>query len=221
MPAVPADLSIKARWIVPMTRRDEILEHHTLVMRDGRIIDLLPSAAARNATLPEYCWTALAPIDAGARQRADPDGIARSCMPSPPQFKPEGALLCIANMLEAGITCFCDVGYFPRQAAETAAAQGMRALIGLPVAEHRSPWAQSAAEYSDRALGLRDDYKGHPYISTGFAPLRVRALSDATLRSHRYAGGRTRRGHRSLSACVAERASTNRCRPMGCGRSSG
>ncbi|MGO9514167.1 MAG: hypothetical protein ACLP2F_11055 [Steroidobacteraceae bacterium] len=34
MPAIPADLSIEPRWIVPMTRRDEILEHHALVMRD-------------------------------------------------------------------------------------------------------------------------------------------------------------------------------------------
>ena len=46
MPAVPADLSIKARWIVPMTGRDEVLDHHTLVMRDGRILDVLPTAAA-------------------------------------------------------------------------------------------------------------------------------------------------------------------------------
>src|SRR5260370_1541976 len=51
MPAVLADLSIEARWIVPMTTRGRVLENHTLVVRDGRILDLLPStdAAARYA----------------------------------------------------------------------------------------------------------------------------------------------------------------------------
>jgi 5-methylthioadenosine/S-adenosylhomocysteine deaminase len=46
MPAVLADLSIEARWIVPMTMPGKVLEHHTLVVRDGRILDLLPSSAA-------------------------------------------------------------------------------------------------------------------------------------------------------------------------------
>src|SRR5260370_4931264 len=46
MPAVLADLCIEARWIVPMTTRGRVLENHTLVARDGRILDLLPSAAA-------------------------------------------------------------------------------------------------------------------------------------------------------------------------------
>jgi 5-methylthioadenosine/S-adenosylhomocysteine deaminase len=180
MPAVPADLSIKARWVVPMTRRDEILEHHTLVMRDGRIIDLLPSTAAEERYAPRVLLDRplhlLMPGLVNARTRMESPGHAVAA----PQFKPEGALLCIANMLEAGISCFCNVGYFPHQAAEIAAAQGMRAFIGLPVAEHQSPWAQSAGEYLTRALRLRDDYKGHPYISTGFAPLRPEGISDAT-----------------------------------------
>ena len=36
----------------PMTGRDEILEHHTLVMRDGRILDLLPTPAAAERYAP-------------------------------------------------------------------------------------------------------------------------------------------------------------------------
>jgi len=46
MPAVLADLKLEARWIVPMTTRGRVLENHTLVVRDGRILDLLPSGAA-------------------------------------------------------------------------------------------------------------------------------------------------------------------------------
>src|SRR5271170_408190 len=46
MPSVLADLSIDARWIVPMSTPGGILENHTLVVRDGRILDLLPSSDA-------------------------------------------------------------------------------------------------------------------------------------------------------------------------------
>jgi 5-methylthioadenosine/S-adenosylhomocysteine deaminase len=49
------------------------------------------------------------------------------------------------------------------------------------VDERPSPWAKEPAEYLTRALKLRDEYKGHPTISTTFAPLRVHALDDATL----------------------------------------
>jgi 5-methylthioadenosine/S-adenosylhomocysteine deaminase len=181
MSAVPVDMNIKARWILSMRMRDELLEHHTLVVRDGRILDLLPHAAASLRYAPrvlvERPMHLLMPGLVNAYTRIG--SLARDVAGT--QFLPDGALVCVANMLEAGITCFCDIGYFPADSARTAAAQGMRALVGLPVAEHPTPWAQNAGEYLTRALRLRDEYKGHPSISMGFAPLRSGALSDATL----------------------------------------
>jgi 5-methylthioadenosine/S-adenosylhomocysteine deaminase len=180
MPAVPADFCIKPRWIVPMRRRDEVLENHTLVIRDGRILDVLPDAEAAERFAPRVLLERpehlLMPGLVNARTRIG--SLERAA--AAPQFHPDGGLLCIAKMLKAGITCFCDIGYFPRHAAEAAEAQGMRALIGLPVAEQQSPWAKSAGEHLTRALALRDEYKGHPCISTGFAPLEPAAMSDAT-----------------------------------------
>jgi 5-methylthioadenosine/S-adenosylhomocysteine deaminase len=54
-------------------------------------------------------------------------------------------------------------------------------VVGLPVAEHPSPWAHGPGEYLTRALQLHDEYKGHPSISTRFAPLGAAALGDDTL----------------------------------------
>jgi len=163
-----------------MTRPHELLEHHTLVMRDGRIVEVLPRAAA----LPKYAPRAvldrplhlLMPGLVDARTRI---GGQRRAVPVL-EFQPDGALVSIANMLKAGVSCVCNIGYFPRHAAEMLATQGMRAHIGLPVAEHPSLWAENAGEYLTRALSLRDEYKAHPSISTGFAPLGVQAMSDAT-----------------------------------------
>ena len=165
-----------------MRGREEILEHHTLVMRDGRILDVLPNATAAERYAPrallERPAHALIPGMVNARTCVGPLEHAAVL----PQSVPGDGLLCIAKLLKAGVTCFCHVGYHPRQAAQTAAAQGMRAFIGLPVAEHPSIWAQGAGDYLTRALSLRDEYKGHPCITTGFAPLGCASLSDATYR---------------------------------------
>jgi len=180
MSAVAADLTVSSRWILPMTSPDEVLENHTLVIRDGRILDLLPT------TLAALRYAATAHVDrsehlllpglVNAHTRiAPPPGLAFA-----PDRLHEGAQLCMAEMLEAGTTCFCSLGYFPQESARAAAEQGMRAVIGIPIAEAASPWAASPGEYLTRALSFRDEYRGHPTIATAFAPQSPIAVSDAT-----------------------------------------
>jgi 5-methylthioadenosine/S-adenosylhomocysteine deaminase len=192
MPAVLADLSIEARWIVPMTTRGRVLENHTLVVLDGRILDLLPTADAAErfaATVviqrPAHL---LMPGMINAHTHAA-KSLFRG-LDSPvahleqrfvgPEFVRDGVLAAIAEMLSSGITCFGDRYYYPDQCARTAAEQGIRAVIGLPVAETASPWAKSASEYLAQGLSVRDDYAGHPLISTVFAPHAPDQVSNAT-----------------------------------------
>lgn len=192
MPAVLADLSIEARWIVPMTTRGRVLENHTLVVRDGRILDLLPTADAAErfaATVviqrPAHL---LMPGMINAHTHAA-KSLFRG-LDSPvahleqrfvgPEFVRDGVLAAIAEMLSSGITCFGDRYYYPDQCARSAAEQGIRAVIGLPVAETASPWAKSASEYLAQGLSVRDDYAGHPLISTVFAPHAPDQVSNAT-----------------------------------------
>lgn len=163
-----------------MTGARELLEHHTLVIRDGRVVDVLPDAAAAQKYEPrviaERPSHLLMPGLVNAYTRiGSPAGAGN------PRFSPDAALACIANMLRSGITSFCDIGYFPSDSARTALSQGMRMAVGLPVAEQPTGWAQNAGEYLTRALRLRDEYKGHPLISTRFAPLDFDTLHDETL----------------------------------------
>ena len=120
-------------------------------------------------------------VDAGIGERADPDRSRRVAPSRAPRFWPEGALLGIANMLKAGITCFCDVGYFPAPGCGAAAVAGDAGLrSACRWRSSRAPGRRTPANTSRRALQLRDEYKGHPSISTGFAPLRAEPISDAT-----------------------------------------
>jgi 5-methylthioadenosine/S-adenosylhomocysteine deaminase len=191
MPAVLVDLSIESRWIVPMTARGRVLENHTLVVRDGRILDLLPSsdAAERYAATVVMQRPAhlLMPGMVNTHTHAARSlfrGIEAPIAPleqrfAGPEFVRDGVLCAIAEMLSSGVTCFADRYYFPDQCARAAAEQGMRAVIGLPVADAVSPWAKSSAEYLTEGLRVRDDYAGHPLISVVFAPHAPDQVSDA------------------------------------------
>ena len=77
MSAVPADLTVSSRWILPMTSPDEVFENHTLVIRDGRILDLLPT------TLAAVRYTATAHVDRSRHLVSRHAARGRSRLPLP------------------------------------------------------------------------------------------------------------------------------------------
>jgi 5-methylthioadenosine/S-adenosylhomocysteine deaminase len=188
MPLVPADLRIEVRWIVPMTARNEVLEDHSLVVRDGRILDILPSAEA----IERYSVTAVlqrtshlampgminAQADASMRLLRGAHPAAAESLNA--DFARDGVMAAIAEMLKSGITCFYDRSWFPEETARMANEQGIRAVLGMPITEAPTPWANGAAPALTRALSLRDKHKDDPLVSTLFAPHPANALSDAT-----------------------------------------
>ncbi len=155
-----------------MSMPGTVLENHSLVVRDGRILDLCPRAEAAR----RYASTALVQRPAHLLMPGMINGAAL-CVPANERRPPgaevvrDGVLLAIAEMLCSGITCFAGRQDFPDEAARAAGEQGMRAVIGMPVGETSGPWA---------SLNVRDEYKGHPLISTVFAPHAPNSLSDAT-----------------------------------------
>lgn len=157
----------------------ELLENHSIIVRGGRILDVLPSVFVRDRYEVAQSWERsnhmLLPGLVDARTQIVPDPVN----PHISNHVGDQALLGIAAMLHGGATCFCSTGYHPEEIAATAAAQGLRAVIGIPLAEHPSPWARGADDYLSRALRFRDDFNGHPLIATAFAPAAVASISDA------------------------------------------
>jgi len=172
-----------------MNTRNVVLEDHSLLVRDGRILDILPRAIAAE----RYSATAVltrnshllmpgminAQSAAAALLTRGANGEAARIEINA-DFARDGTLAAIAEMLKSGITCFCDRDYFPEETAKTANEQGMRAMIGMPVTDGVTPWAKDAAQSLTRALELRDRHKGDALISTAFAPRAPNSLSDAT-----------------------------------------
>ena len=175
-----------------MSVRGRVLENHTLVVRDGRILDLLPStdAGARYAAtvaiqrpahllMPGMINTHTYAALSLCRGFTAPISLLEARYVGA-EFVRDGVMAAVAEMLVSGITCFGDRYYYPDETARTAGGQGMRAVIGLPVAETITPWANSSAEHLSAGLRVRDEFAGHPLISTVFAPHTAGQVSDAT-----------------------------------------
>ena len=162
-----------------MNSPEAVLPRHAVVVRDGRLLDVLPSEAAAGRYTPrvvvERPHHVLMPGLVNARAALVP----KAARPLQDEQAYDAALLSAARLLRAGVTCLCAVGFHPRESARVAAEQGLRAVIGLPVAEHGSAWADGPADYLTRALAFRDEFRGHPTIGTMFAPVGAAHLSDA------------------------------------------
>lgn len=206
-----ADTVIKARWVVPVTAESRVLEQHAVVVVDGRIVAVLPAAEADARFLAEERLErpahVLIPGLVNAHTHA-PMTLLRGLADDLPlmtwlmdhiwpaerrwagaEFVEHGTELAVAEMLLAGTTTFADMYFFPEVVARVAGRAGMRACVGMILVEFATAWAANPAEYLRKGLALRDEYRGHPLISTAFAPhapytvadedlLKVRKLAD-------------------------------------------
>jgi 5-methylthioadenosine/S-adenosylhomocysteine deaminase len=195
------DLRIDAAWIVPVDPAGT-LTGHALIVDDGRIAALLPSAAAdtqfaprERVTLPHHvvvpgfvnahthsAMTLMRGIaDDVPLQRWLQDHIwPREARFVSPEFVYDGTLLACAEMLRGGITTCNDMYFYPGDAARAYEETGMRALIGLPILDFPTAYAADAEAYLARGLEARDAWKHVPHLAFSLAPHAPYTVGDAT-----------------------------------------
>jgi 5-methylthioadenosine/S-adenosylhomocysteine deaminase len=200
----PADLLISARWIIPVEPRQQVLEHHAVVISDGLIKAVLPRDEALHHYQPalvlERPEHLLIPGLVNAHTHAAMSlfrGLADDVPLEPwltkhiwpaegrwvsPEFVKDGTDLAILEMLLGGTTCFSDMYFFPDVAARVAAERQMRASIGMIVLKFPTVWAQDMEGYFSKGLALHDQYRGHPLVSTYFAPHAPYTVTDEAFR---------------------------------------
>jgi 5-methylthioadenosine/S-adenosylhomocysteine deaminase len=217
-PKESVDLVIEPRWVLPIAPINTALTGHAVAVTAGRIVAVAPAeqinarfeprehvVRSEHALLPGFvnAHTRAATVLLrglpvyGPRQRWMRETVlpvALRCMS--PDFVREGTRLAIAEMLRAGITAFADMYLFPEEAARVAAAARMRAVIGLPITDSPSAWAQDATGHLAKAEQLWDEYRSHPGVSLYFAPYNAFGADDPTL-------ARVRRVADELDARVA------------------
>jgi 5-methylthioadenosine/S-adenosylhomocysteine deaminase len=196
------DTLIAARWVIPVDPAG-VLEHHSVAVASGRIVDVLPTAEAgkkyRTAETLSLGEHALIPGFVNAhthvamnlfRGLADDlplmEWLNNHIWPAEgkwlsPDFVRDGTELAIAEMLRGGTTCFNDMYMFPEATAQAAEAAGMRAVVGLITIEFPTPYAQTADEYLHKGLQLHDQLKHSTLVTTAFAPHAPYTVSDPAL----------------------------------------
>lgn len=197
------DSLINARWIVPVEPDDRILEDHTLVVHEGKILDLLPAQQARETytgnavhALPDHViipglvnshtHAAMTLFRGLADDLPLMDWLNNHIWPAEqrwidPRFVEDGSRLAAAEMLRGGTTCFADMYFFPDRTAEVVAAAGLRAAIGLIVIDFPTAWARDTDEYFRKGEAVHDGFKHEPLIRTAFAPHSPYAVSEQPL----------------------------------------
>lgn len=202
------DTLILAGWCIPVEPHGKILTDHAVAISDSRIVDLLPTTDALQryepGVLVERPGHVLIPGLINAHTHAAMTlfrGLAddlplehwlkKAIWPAEQRWMGaemvrDGTRLAIAEMLLGGCTCFSDQYFFPEIVAETAADQHMRAMVGTPVVDFVTPWAEDGAECLKKGADLvHDRYADHPLITTCFVPHSTATVSDRSFRELR------------------------------------
>lgn len=200
------DALIHARWIVPVEPAG-VLERHSLALRHGRIVALLPTTEARArysaAETVELGAHVLIPGLVNAHTHAAMTllrGLADD-LPLEPWLKDhiwpaearwvsadfvrDGTELAVAEMLRSGTTCFNDMYFFPEAAAQAVRQSGIRASLGLVMFDWPSAWGSGPQDYLAKGLALRDQHKNDPLLSFVFAPHSTYTVSERWLKELR------------------------------------
>ena len=177
------------------------LTEHAVAVSEGRILELLPSADARKKYRPREIVDrpghVLIPGLVNAHTHAAMTlfrGIADD-MPlerwlsdgiwpnekrwASAEMVRDGTRHAIAEMLRSGVTCFSDQYFFPEVVAMAASELHMRAVVGTPVVDFATAWAENAVECISKGTELvHDRYAEDPLITTCFAPHSTYTVPD-------------------------------------------
>ena len=185
-----ADLAISARWVATVS--DDVLENNSVIIDQGKIIDILPTTAlaeryrpANLVDLPEqvllpglinlHTHAAMSLLRGFADDLPLMTWLEHHIWPAEKRalserFVHDGTLLGCAEMLAGGVTCFSDMYFYPRAAADAVVQSGMRANLGILVLEFPTAYASDADDYLLKGLEARDNWRSNPLLTTSLAP---------------------------------------------------
>lgn len=194
---------ISARWVVPVVPRNTVLENHSVVTENGKVIDILPNEQAlmkyadgervlrdTHALIPglinAHTHAAMSLFRGIADDLPLMEWLNNHIWPAESkwlsnEFMRDGTELAIAEMLLSGTTCFNDMYFFPDMVASTAQEMGIRAFVGLILIDFPSAWAANTEEYFDKGLTVHDEARSLSRVNTTLAPHAPYTVSDAPL----------------------------------------
>eukprot|EP00960_Hanusia_phi_P000811 22286-Hanusia_phi.AAC.2 len=145
---------LSAGWVVPIVPSGLVLEDHSIVVEDEKILDILPTkevaskypdvpvafSSSTSVLLPGFvnCHThsAMTLLRGLADDLELMPWLNNHIWPAEgkfagAEFVEDGTRVAMAEMIKGGTTCFNDMYFFPSEIAKVADEGGMRAFVGL------------------------------------------------------------------------------------------
>ncbi len=197
------DSIIHAKAIVTVNENNDILENHAMVIRDGFIIDLLPSDDAnahytseQTIKLPEHVimpglinahgHAAMSLMRGLADDYPLMEWLEQHIWPTEGafvshEFVKDGTELAMAEMIKTGTTTFSDMYFFAEAAAEITDHVGMRAQFSTPIFDFPSAWGSGPDQYLSQATALATQYQDNRLIHIALGPHAPYTVSNETM----------------------------------------
>jgi 5-methylthioadenosine/S-adenosylhomocysteine deaminase len=191
-------------WLVPVCPENQVLNRHAVIVDRGRIEAIVPEDRLEHdhagvevrrlnqcvlmpGLVNAHTHAAMSLMRGLADDLPLMEWLQGHIWPAEQrwvgaEFVRAGSELAMAEMLASGTTCFNDLYFFPDVTAATAVRAGMRAVVGMPVINLPTAWADNEDEYFSRGLQVHQELLSEPLVSTAFAPHAPYTVSDAAFK---------------------------------------
>jgi len=194
---------ISAKWICPVRPHNLTLEDHSIVIDQGRIIDVIETKKVASlyqtyqhfqfhhhivipGLINAHTHAAMNLFKGFADDQPLHTWLHESIWPLEKKwvnsdFVYDGTLIACAEMLKSGVTTFNEMYFYPESASLAIRQSGMRANIGLFVMDQPSNYANDGEDYLMKGLEARDGWRDDALITSSLAPHAPYSVSDKTL----------------------------------------
>ena len=193
---------IEAGWVMPMNPKGVVLPQHSVLINEGKIVSVVPSAETKGIEadevirLPDHIVLpgfvnahTHAPMHLLRGMGADlplMDWLQTKIWPAEgklmsPAFCYEGSLIAGAEMLESGITCASDHYFFSEDVARGLTEAGLKCSVSGIVIGFPSAMAKTTDEYIACAEKLFERFENDPKVRVTVGPHAPYTVDDAAL----------------------------------------
>ncbi|MDC6484318.1 TRZ/ATZ family hydrolase [Methylophilaceae bacterium] len=195
-----ASIIISASWIFTSNSEGELLSDHSIVIKNDKIIDLIPQSKVLDhyeasdiynlsdhilipGLINTHTHAAMSIFKGFSDDLPLQDWLNNHIWPAEKKFVnssfvKDGSVLALSEMLKSGITTFNDMYFFPDATAEAIKELGVRGNIGLVVLDFPTNYAADPEDYLLKGFDFRDKWRNEELITTCIAPHAPYSVSD-------------------------------------------
>ena len=195
MQPISVDLILNCRWLIPIIPENQIMERHAIIIKAGRILEILPIADAsdkysakqtknldHHAVMPGLINSQA--HGAARLFRGHNSGSASSAnkiLLADQNFIAASTELAIAEMLKSGITCYAEKQYANNSLIESVQLSGIRSQLNFALQENPTDYGSDVSDYLHQGLKLRDYCSSYPFIQMACNLNSINHLTGTTL----------------------------------------